>query len=72
MGTALPAVSEQMGQELGMILEARLRKGLYEEGIPVSDVGYRFTGSSQWSGEEKYTVRENDEREDGRDVIAEL
>lgn len=72
MGTALPAVSEQMGQELGMILEARLRKGLYEEGIPVSDVGYRFTGSSQWSGDEKYTVRVNAAREDVPDVIAVL
>lgn len=56
MGSVLPVVSSQMGSELGMILKRRVVKSLMTSGIPVSDVSYSFSGSSQWSGDEKYTL----------------
>ena len=69
MGTALPAVSAQMGEELGMVLESRLCKELYRAGIPVSGVQYRFLGSASWSRDEKYIVRVDTAPERVRDVI---
>lgn len=57
MGSALPAVYEQMGGELGLILKRRLYKEFSSARIPVSGIQYGFRGSSSGSGDELYTVR---------------
>lgn len=69
MGTALPAVAAQMGQELGMILEKRLWKEFAASGVPVSGIDYRFSGSSLWSGDEKYTLSVSTGRSNVPDAV---
>ncbi len=56
MGTVLPVVSSRMGNELGMILQKRLYKDFFALGIPVSEIGYGYKGSSDWSGDEMFEV----------------
>ena len=56
MNTVLPLVSSRMGKELGQIIRKRLYKDFATLGIPVAEVGYEYTGSSDWGGDEKYGV----------------
>lgn len=56
MGTVLPVVSNQLGNELGMILKKRLGNGFRAEGIPVAGISYSFTGSSQTGSDERYIL----------------
>ena len=56
MGTVLPVMSEQMGAELGLMLERRLAEKFARKDIPVSRIGYRFKGSASGSGDETFSI----------------
>ena len=51
IATVLPYVSEQLGTELGLILEKRLEERFYGAGIPFSEVRSGFRGSSRQGGD---------------------
>lgn len=69
MKTVLPVVSDQMGEELGMILSNRLERHFRAAGIPVAGVDYRFTGSALWDGDETYSLTVRTVPENVRQVI---
>lgn len=69
MATVLPLVSSQLGNEMGLILKKRLAKGLRRKGIPVAGIGYSFKGSTQWCGDEKYTLSVTISPEDVKQVV---
>lgn len=69
MKTVLPLVSSQLGEELGTVLKKRLADSFVAEGIPVSGLGYRFSGSSEWGGDETYTLTVKTVPSDVRRVI---
>ncbi len=72
IATVLPYVSEQLGTELGLILEKRLEERFYGAGIPFSEVRSGFRGSSRQGGDEKFTVSFGTVPEKAREAVSVL
>lgn len=56
MVTIQPAISSMFLNQLGTVACERIKEGLKMAGIPGSDVGFRYVGSGDSSGDEKFSI----------------
>ena len=56
VNTAMPLVSENIFDEMGVVIRSRLEAALRSHGFPFADIRYRHIGSDRTAGPERHTV----------------
>lgn len=56
MGTVQPLVSRKFAAEFGIIVKKRLAAALRQSDVPVSEIGFEYSGSQSGPGDETYRI----------------